>query len=141
MDEKGAHGPEHHFEEHHIRRRKHVPNLVDGVVFGLMVIWLGICLYLNFSNRLPAGTWWAYMLAGFGALWILGGLAKLLVARWRHGVLGSIIPGIVVGAVGVMFIMGTWLYWPWILVAVGAAIVIAVVVRALTRRQAREYDD
>lgn len=114
---------------------------LGGVVFGLMVIWLGVCLFFNFKGIVPPGTWWAYMLVGFGGLWILGGLVRLFVPRWRRGVLGSLIPGIILGAIGLMFIFDSWSYWPWILVAVGAVIVIAVIVRAITRRRRREDVD
>jgi membrane protein implicated in regulation of membrane protease activity len=48
------------------------------------------------------------------------------------------IPGIVVGALGLMFILGSFKYWPIILVAVGLVIVISVLARYFYRRRREE---
>lgn len=108
---------------------------VSGIVLGLMVIWLGVCLYLKHVGTMPADIWWAYMLFGFGCLWILGGLVRLFIPRWRHGVMGAFIPGIIAGSVGLMFILDSWEWWPLILVAVGLAIVISVLAQHFVKQR------
>jgi len=117
-------------------KKRHNP--MGGVVFGLMVIWLGLCFYLKHNGMIPEDIWWAYLLAGFGGLWILGGLIQLFISGWRHHALGSLIPGIVVGTVGLMFILESFSWWPMILIAVGFIIVVVVLVQYLTRRRKDE---
>lgn len=99
----------------------------------MMVVWLGVCLYLKQVGIIPSGIWWAYLIAGFGGLWVLGGLIRLFVPRWRRGFLGGMIPGIVLAAVGLMFIFDSWQHWPLILVAVGGLVVISVIIQAIIR--------
>jgi hypothetical protein len=117
-------------------KKRHNP--MGGIVFGLMVIWLGLCFYLKYRNIISADIWWAYLLVGFGGLWILGGLIQLFVSGWRHHALGSFIPGIVVGAVGLMFILESFSWWPMILIAVGFIIVVVVLVQYFSRRRRDE---
>lgn len=125
-----------HWKHHSEYKRWREP--ISGIVFGLMVVWLGVCLYLKHIGTLPDDLWWAYLLVGFGGLWILSGIVRLFVARWRQGLLGAFIPGIVVGTIGLMFILGSWQYWPIILVAVGLVIVISVIVQHVARRRSKE---
>ena len=132
---------ERFYREGHDRNadyRRRWRNPIGGAVFGLMVVWLGVCLYLKSERILPGDIWWAYLIAGFGGLWILGGLIQLFVPGWRQGVLGSIIPGIALGAIGIMFIYDSWQYWPWILVAAGGSIVLVVIIRALVNSKQRD---
>lgn len=106
---------------------------IGGVVFGLMIVCLGLAFYLKYTGVIPASNWWAYMLAGFGGIWILGGLVRLFVPRWSYRALGMLIPGIIMGAIGMMFIAGSFQFWPLILVAAGLAVIVTVIVRAIWR--------
>lgn len=132
--------PEYNSEKmYRWERRKHGwDGPIAGIIFGLMVVWLGACLFLKQTGKIPADTWWAYLLVGFGGLWVLGGIVRLFVPRWRRGFLGGMIPGIVVAAVGLMFIYNSWNHWPLILVAVGVLVVISVVIQALIRGKRTE---
>jgi hypothetical protein len=140
VEEKEAKGHEEwgpkHWKHHSEYRRWREP--ISGIVFGLMVVWLGVCFYLKHIGTLPADLWWAYLLVGFGGLWILGGIVRLFVPRWHRGLLGAFIPGIVVGTIGLMFILGSWQYWPIILVAVGLVIVVSVIVQHVLKRRSKE---
>lgn len=111
---------------------------IGGVVFGLMIVCLGLAFYFKHTGVIPASNWWAYMLAGFGGIWILGGLVRLLVPRWSYRALGMLIPGIIVGAVGMMFIIGSFQFWPFILIAAGLAVIVVVIIRAIWRSSRKE---
>jgi hypothetical protein len=111
---------------------------VGGVALGLLIIWLGVTFYLKYTGVLPESNWWAYMLAGFGVIWLLGGLVRLFWPRWSYRALGMLIPGIIVGAIGMMFIAGSFQFWPLILIAAGLAVIVVVIVRAIWRSSRKE---
>ena len=123
------------------KHKKSWQDPMGGISMGLMVVWLGVCFFLKYKGIIPADIWWAYLIVGFGGIWILSGLIKLLIPRWRKGLLGSFIPGIVLGSVGLFFILDSWEWWPFILVAVGAVIIISVLAQYLTRRRKKEEDE
>ncbi|MBA7696516.1 hypothetical protein ES703_105166 [subsurface metagenome] len=130
---------ERHHEHFHPFHHKSWRDPVGGIFAGLVVIWLGISFYLQHRGIIPEDTWWQYFLVGLGGAFLIGGIIRLFVARWRRRALGMLIPGIVVGAIGVMFIMDSFTYWPIILVAVGVVIIISVLTRYFVRRR-REKD-
>lgn len=129
---------EHKWHNEHFHYKSWRRDPVGGIFAGLVVIWLGLCFYLRHQGIIPADTWWQYFLVGIGAAFLIGGFIRLFIARWRRHALGMFIPGIVVGAVGLMLILGSFKYWPIILVAVGLVIVISVLVRYFYRRRREE---
>jgi hypothetical protein len=130
---------EHDFvSPYHRRAYRGWRDPVGGTALGLLLVCIGVTFYLKYKGILPESNWWAYMLAGFGGIWILGGLVRLLWPRWSYRALGMLIPGIIVGAVGAMFIIGSFQFWPFILVAAGLVVIVAVIVRAIWRSSRTE---
>lgn len=124
----------HHSQPH----RKPWRDPIGGIVGGLIVIWIGVFFLLRYWKVIPEENWWAYLLLGFGGIFLLGGLIRLFIARWRYRGLGMLIPGVILSAVGMIFITDKVNWWPLILVAVGVVIVINVLVQFFRKRKHEE---
>ena len=146
MDERDFEDPREEWRERRREWRAHRYGYggwrdpIGGIALGLLIIWLGVTFYLKYTGVLPESNWWAYMLAGFGGIWTLGGLVRLFWPRWSYRALGMLIPGIIVGAIGMMYIAGSFMLWPLILVAVGAVVIVVVIVRAIWRSSRKDEE-
>jgi hypothetical protein len=107
--------------------------IVGPITGGLISIWLGATFYLQQENLLPSDNWWAYFLAGIGAIIILQGI--LQYALTQRGFYGSFIGGAILLILGIAFIYNYnfSFFWPLVLVVIG----IAVLASAFTARRNR----
>ncbi|MBN2378905.1 hypothetical protein JXM67_03785 [candidate division WOR-3 bacterium] len=134
-DEHPWHWDPHERHPHHYRSWR---DPVGGIVGGLIVVWIGVFFLLRYTDVIPDENWWAYLLLGFGGIFLLGGVVRLFIARFRYRGLGMLVPGIVLSAVGMVFITDKVAWWPLILVVVGVVIVAGVLVRYFTKRRIEE---
>lgn len=109
--------------------------MVGGIFIGVALIWLGISLYLRKAEIIT--HWWPYFILGLGALFILVGIAMLFLSWLRKGTIGMFITGLILGAIGIIPILGGgWGQW-WFLIIVlgGVIIVVSVIWSAVTAKK------
>lgn len=95
---------------------------LGGVFFGLLLIFIA-CVYL-FREKLPEGPWWAWLIAVVGFTFLLEAVIRSAIAKYRRPVLGRVIWGAVLLAVGSAFIYGFEDFWPVILIVAGIILLI-----------------
>jgi hypothetical protein len=64
--------------------------MLEPIVGGLVLIWLGVTFFLEQNGNLPSNTWWAYFVTGVGVILVFEGIA--VYARGRFGI-GPMIGG------------------------------------------------
>lgn len=113
-------------------RRDPLGTLTWAAIF----IWAGLVLLANNLGYFQvAGSFlvgveaWSLIFLGAGVLVLLEVLARLLFPEYRRGVTGSIIFGFILVGIGLGNIFSWDLVWPFILIALGLAIVLRGVLR------------
>jgi hypothetical protein len=96
---------------------------LSGVFVGLILITIGIT-YIGKSYLPDPDFWWAWSLVGIGMVSILDAAVRSTRPEWKRPVLGKIVLGIILIAVGVGFIYEIEEVWPYVLIAVGFVILI-----------------
>ncbi len=105
-------------------------SITGPIVGGLILIWLGVTFYLQQTNVISSDRWWAYFLAGIGAILILQGLINF--GATRRPFIGSFIGGAFLLLIGLFFIWNVqFAFWPLFLVIIG----IAILASSLTMRR------
>lgn len=117
-------------------------SLIGGIFGGLIVIWLGISFYLVMADWINWTEWAAYFPLGLSGLFILNGIAWLLVPGLRRSFIGMLIPAMFLAIVGLVPVLGggwhAWAeWWPFVIVAGGIVIIITVIWGVLSRRRKR----
>ncbi len=106
---------------------------VGAFVWACIFIWAGLVLLAANTGYLArlAGGWglpnlgtWSVILAGAGALVIVGVLLRLLIPSLRRAVFGALIVGVVLIGVGLHDVVGWDTVWPTILIVVGVSILL-----------------
>ncbi len=106
--------------------------IIGPIIGGSILIWLGITFYLEQIGYLPLADWWAYFVAGIGAIIIIQGLISY--AMYRVPYIGSLIGGAILLVIGLAFISNFAAnLWPLILVIIGVALLVS----SLTARRRR----
>lgn len=111
--------------------------LVEAITGGLIVILVGGLLFAA-SQSYWLITWsnfWAYLIAGIGAILVLRYFIALLTPGHRYDHYGGLIWGIILIAIGSLFIVG-WsvTLWPLIIVAAGVLVIAVGLLNYLTGR-------
>lgn len=96
---------------------------------GLILILLGVLFLLSQMDRISYGDWWAYFLVGLGGIFILEFLIRSLSTTHRPTRTGKLIAGLVLVIVGGSHLIGFEEWWPLILIAVGAALLLSPLLR------------
>ncbi len=114
---------------------------VSGLIFGLIVIWLGLILFTAFGagHRMIPGAskeyleenFWGYFLLGVGVIFILEILIRSALPEYRRPIFGRLLAGVALIFIGGGGILGIEQWWPLIIVAVGVLIVIYGFLRAV----------
>lgn len=106
---------------------------VGAFVWACIFIWAGLVLLAANTGYLArlAERWgypglqtWSVILAGAGAIVIVGVLLRLLVPSLRRAVFGALIVGVVLVGVGLHEVVGWDAVWPAILIIVGVSILL-----------------
>lgn len=110
---------------------------VSGLIFGLIVIWLGLTLFIAFGAgyRIIPGVseenFWGILLLGVGVIFILEILIRSALPEYRRPIFGRLLAGVALIFIGGGGILGIEQWWPLIIVAVGVLIVIYGFLRAV----------
>lgn len=109
--------PEH--EETHEKWRE---DPLGGVFFGLfLIVVAGIYL---FRDRLPGEEWLPWIVVGAGCVFLLEALVRSIKAEYRRPSFGRAVLGVILVVVGAGIVYGFEEYWPVIIIAIGALLLI-----------------
>ena len=92
------------------------------VIFGLIVIAVGITLFLATQGKVAWEDWWAYFLIALGCIFFLEVIIRSIMPAYRRPVFGKLIAGVVLIAVGASNVYGLVSWWPLIIIGVGVVI-------------------
>jgi hypothetical protein len=92
------------------------------VIFGLIVIAVGVLFLLASQDKIEWDDWWAYFLMALGGIFIFEVLIRSIMPAYRRPVFGKLIAGVVLISIGAFNIFGLATWWPLIIIAVGVFI-------------------
>jgi asparagine N-glycosylation enzyme membrane subunit Stt3 len=95
------------------------------VTGGLILILLGVLFLLTEMGRISWADWWAYFLVGLGGIFILEAVFRGFSEEGRKNISGRLIAAAVLIIVGGAHLIGFIEWWPLILIAVGAIILVS----------------
>lgn len=116
-DEKGRDEKEEKGTEEKWRR-----DPLSRVIFGLIVIAVGVLFLLASQDKILWEDWWAYFLLVLGGIFIFEVLLRSVMPAYRRPVFGKLIAGLVLIAIGASNIYGLVSWWPLIIIGVGVFI-------------------
>jgi len=99
------------------------------VIFGLIVIAVGVLFLFASQEKIAWEDWWAYFLVVLGGIFIFEVLIRSIMSAYRRPVFGKLIAGIVLIAVGAFNIYGLVSWWPVIIIGVGVLILFSALFR------------
>ncbi len=99
------------------------------VIFGLIVIAVGILFLLASQEIIPWEDWWAYLLLSLGCIFLFEVLLRSIMPAHRRPVSGKLIAGLVLIAIGASNIYGLGTWWPLIIIGVGVFILFGALLR------------
>jgi hypothetical protein len=102
------------------------------LVWGLIIILAGLVFAAANLGMYPWLNWenaWSYIFLGAGLLFLLEILLRILMPSYRRPLRGRIILAFVALAIGLGGLVGWELTWPFVIIAVGLAIIVGVFIR------------
>ena len=108
-------------------RRRH--DRFSPVFPGLILILLGVLLFMANQGILSWSDWWKYFLIGLGGIFLIDAAIRGASGNFRGLIMGRIVSGFVLIAIGVFFLFGFTTWWPIILIVVGIGIIAAGLLR------------
>jgi len=100
---------------------------ISGVIFGLIVLALGVLLTLGARNVISWDDWWKYFLIGIGVTFIIEVVVRRLNPAYRRPMFGRFVAGLVLICLGIAFVGGFGTWWPLIIVTIAVAILVRLV--------------
>jgi hypothetical protein len=110
-------------EKHREIQHHNIKDPISPITGGLIVVWLGVVFLLSNMGFLYWHNWWAYFILGIGVIFILESIIRSAIPKYRCGVAGKLIGGIILVTVGGIFIYGARDWWPLIIIAIGLFII------------------
>ena len=95
-----------------------------GLFLGLTLVLLGTLFLLDRLGVITGGLWWQSLLIGLGVISIIDGFAHYVNAEYRWGAYGKFVSGLILIAVGVLFVLGLSQWWPLALIIAGVALLL-----------------
>lgn len=123
-DEKGRDEKEEGGMEEKWRR-----DPLSRIIFGLIVITVGVLFLLASQEKIAWEDWWAYMLLALGGIFLLDVLLRSIMPAYRRPVYGRLIAGLVLIVIGASNIYGFVSWWPLIIIGVGVFILFSALFR------------
>ena len=106
---------------------------LGAAIWAAILIWAGLVLLADNIGLLGqyAAAWglarlevWNFIFLGAGVIVLLEALIRSTVPAYRRPIVGTIIWGIVLIGIGVGDVIGWGTIWPFILIAIGLAIIL-----------------
>jgi hypothetical protein len=106
--------------------------LINAVLLGLFIIYLGLILFITVSGMTPLVSWptfWAYLILGAGVLFLARGFARVVVSGKKLWWYGSLVGGIfliIIGLAGIFLVNAGLMrhLWALFLVAIGLLVIV-----------------
>ena len=101
------------------------------LVGGGILILIGLIYYATITPPppsapyIPSTQFWAYFFLGLGILLIIQSVYRFTTMHHRAAGMGSLWGGVILAAIGVAGIAGSGNFWPIILIAIGALVIVA----------------
>jgi len=115
-------------EDRETRRiaRRHV----EIIMWGLVLIWVGVTAYSTYAGWFSSSYWFDYLLAGLGAIFFTDGLLCYVMNAGKH--LVRMVCGACVLVIGIVGVFNTSMYWllAVLVAALGAVLIAYAIVRA-----------
>jgi PAS domain S-box-containing protein len=111
-----------HREVRQERRQNRPKDPLRGLFWGFLLILMGILFFISEQGWLTGGEWWVALAIGLGVVFILDAIIHYLNPAARPYTPGRLSPGIILLAVGLTFVFGFTKWWPFALIATGAAL-------------------
>jgi Ca2+/Na+ antiporter len=102
---------------------------LSRVIFGLIVIAVGILFLLASQEKIAWEDWWAYLLLVLGGIFIFEVLLRSIMPAYRRPIYGRLIVGLVLVAIGASNIYGLASWWPLIIIGAGVFILFSALFR------------
>jgi len=105
---------------------------LGGLIWGLIIIWVGLTLVAANLGTFPWLTWdnaWALIFIGAGLIFLLEVVIRVAIPTYRRPIRGRLILAFIALAIGAGSFIGWELTWPLIVVAIGIAIIVGVLLR------------
>jgi hypothetical protein len=102
-------------------RQDYHPKLTGG----LILILLGVLFLLAEMDRISWVDWWAWFLVGLGGIFLLEALLRAFSAEGRSRISGRLTAGLILAIIGGAHLIGFMEWWPLILIAVGAVVLLS----------------
>ncbi len=107
---------------------------VNAAAWAAMLIWAGLVLLAGNAgllDRLEPLSTWNLIFAGAGVIVLLEAVVRLLMPVYRRPVVGTVIFGLILLAIGLGELVSWNAIWPLILIILG----VSLLVRGLMRRR------
>jgi hypothetical protein len=103
---------------------------VEIIMWGLVLIWVGIIAYSTYVGWFSSSYWFDYLLAGLGVIFFVDGLLCYVMNVGHH--LVRMVCGACVLAIGIFGVFNASMDWIWavLVAAVGAILIAYAIVRA-----------
>lgn len=109
---------------HNGKRKKNEHDQIRGLVFGVIIILLGILLILDQQGYLFESVW-AYFLFGVGVIFLIEVVIRSFLPQYYRPIGGKIFWAIVFMLIGGGQLYDLEFWWPAILIIAGVALVAA----------------
>lgn len=100
---------------------------LSGVAWALILIWAGLVLlaetnglFLRFERLGP----WSLIFAGAGVILLLEAALRLLVPAYRRPIVGTVIFGIILLAIGLGSLVSWNIIWPIVIIGIGVVLLL-----------------
>lgn len=116
------------------RRKKDERDQIRGLVFGVIIILLGVLLILDQQGYLFESVW-AYFLFGVGVIFLIEAVLRSFLPQYYRPIGGKIFWAIVFMLIGGGQLYDLEFWWPAILIVAGAALVAAALIHPSERKK------
>jgi phosphoglycerol transferase MdoB-like AlkP superfamily enzyme len=110
-------------------RRRRFRRGSSSVFIGLILILLGSLFFLTNQGYIGHDRWWQYFLIGLGIIFLFDGAMRYRQQNYHGFLVSRVIAGLVLLAIGIIFLLGATAWWPLILILAGIGIIIGGLVR------------
>ena len=95
-----------------------------GLFPGLVLVLLGGLFLAGQQNWISGDAWWQWLLIGLGAISIISGLVQYHAPEYHHSRRHKFVWGVVLIALGTVFLLGFSHWWPAVLIGAGIAVIL-----------------
>lgn len=107
-------------------------DLVDTLGWATVFIWAGFVLLADTKGFAATYSWWdgwAVFFTGAGVIVLFEVVIRLLIPKYRKKVIGGLIIGLILMGIGLGDLLD--LFWPLVLIAIGAIILLRTIIKRL----------